>query len=92
MLDLINDSLPGDSIGGQRLRLRSEFRKLRPPLVDRHGILTRPPYDLSEALAKMYLVSEATYWPAAQLCEQGFGCYIQTDESAIPLRQCGRHR
>ena len=69
-LDLVDDPLPTDWQGRQRLRLRAGSRTLGPPLLYTHGpnqgLLRDPPLDLKTALAEMYRVPEIIYWPAAQ--------------------------
>jgi hypothetical protein len=69
-LDLVDDPLPTDWQGIQRLRLRAGSRKLGPPLVHENGPsrgLLRPPSpDLQTALKEMYRESEIVYWPPAQ--------------------------
>ena len=69
-LDLVDDPLPTDWQGRQRLRLRAGCRTLGPPLVytdeDRQGLLRPAPDDLDIALVEMYRVPEVKFWPAAQ--------------------------
>jgi hypothetical protein len=66
ILDLVDDPLSTDWQGRQRLRLRADSRTLGPPLQDRIGGWTRPPFDLSLALERMFIVPPVTYWPPAQ--------------------------
>jgi hypothetical protein len=69
-LDLVDDPLPTDWQGRQRLRLRAGSRSLGPPLIymngHKQGLLRPPSSDLDIALAEMYRVPEITYWPASQ--------------------------
>ncbi|QSZ33272.1 hypothetical protein DSL72_002860 [Monilinia vaccinii-corymbosi] len=71
-LDLVDDSLPTDWQGKQRLRLRASSRKIGPPLVyapnnpSKAGLLRPQPADIGEALDQMYRQSDITYWPPAQ--------------------------
>ena len=69
-LDLVDDPLPTDWQGTQRLRLRAGSRKLGPPLVHERGpmqgLLRGPSPDLATALKEMYRESEIVYWPPAQ--------------------------
>ncbi|KAM3071424.1 hypothetical protein ACMFMG_009022 [Clarireedia jacksonii] len=71
-LDIVDDPLPSDWQGKQRLRLRAGSRKLGPPLVYpsdhplKAGLLCPPPSDLDVALHRMYRYSEVTFWPPEQ--------------------------
>jgi hypothetical protein len=69
-LDLVDDPLPTDWQGRQRLRLRAGSRSLGPPLTymsgRKQGLLRPPSSDLDIALAEMYRVPEIIYWPASQ--------------------------
>ncbi|KAN0112859.1 hypothetical protein V8E51_005810 [Hyaloscypha variabilis] len=69
-IDLVDDPLPTDWQGRQRLRLRAGSRSLGPPLLytqgPKQGLLRPPSSDLDIALTEMYRVPEITYWPAAQ--------------------------
>jgi hypothetical protein len=69
-LDLVDDPLPTDWQGRQRLRLRAGCRTLGPPLLytdgPKQGLLRPPSSDLDIALTELYRVREITYWPAAQ--------------------------
>lgn len=65
-LDLVDDPLPIDWQGRQRLRLRAGSRTLGPPLLDSHGLLRPSSSNLNTALAEMFRVPEITYWPPAQ--------------------------
>jgi hypothetical protein len=69
-LDLVDDPLPTDWQGTQRLRLRAGSRSLGPPLIyssgEKRGILRAPNSDLRIALKEMYREREIVYWPAAQ--------------------------
>jgi hypothetical protein len=65
-LDLVNNTLPNDWQGTQRLRLRAGTRRLGPPLVDSNRLLRSPPADLEIALAEMYIVPEIAFWPPPQ--------------------------
>ncbi|KAI9643974.1 hypothetical protein NHQ30_007325 [Ciborinia camelliae] len=74
-LDVVDDPLPTDWQGKQRLRLRAGSRKVGPPLVyppdhpSKAGLLCRPPSDIGDALDQMYRQSDITYWPPAQAPE-----------------------
>ena len=65
-LDLVDDPLPDDWQGIQRLRLRAGTRRLGPPLLDSNRLLRSPPADLEIALAEMYIVPEIAFWPPPQ--------------------------
>ena len=69
-LDLVDDLLPTDWQGTQRLRLRAGSRKLGPPLTYNSGVnsrLLRPPNpDLRTALKEIYREQPIVYWPPAQ--------------------------
>jgi len=65
-LDLVDDPLPTDWQGTQRLRLRAGSRSLGPPLLYPNGLLRRPSPDLDIALAEMYRPREVQFWPPAQ--------------------------
>ena len=75
-IDLVDDPLPTDWQGRQRLRLRAGSRRLGSPLrypsshPSKVGLLREPPSDLTEALRQMYKYSEIQYWPAAQNPDQ----------------------
>lgn len=66
----MDDSLPTDWQGTQRLRLRAGSRKLGPPLTYESGvnsgILRAPNADLRTALKEMYREQPIVYWPPAQ--------------------------
>lgn len=66
--DLVDDPLPTDWQGKQRLRLRAGSRKLGPVLRDPatnldHGLIRPASDDLSIALEELYRESPITYWP-----------------------------
>lgn len=65
-MDLVDDPLPTDVYGTQRLRLRAGTRHRKPSLKDEQGLLRKPSADLDEALKEMYEVPPITYWPNAQ--------------------------
>jgi hypothetical protein len=71
-LDVVDDPLPSDWRGKQRLRLRVGSRKLGPPLVyppdhpSKAGLRCSPPDDLDVALSLMYKHSDVTFWPPEQ--------------------------
>lgn len=65
-LDLVDDPLPEDWQGKQRLRFRAGTRKLGPPLLDTKCLIRKPDPDLNIALREMYHVPPITYWPPAQ--------------------------
>jgi hypothetical protein len=69
-LDLVDDPLPTDWQGTQRLRLRAGSRSLGPPLTYdsgvKSGILRPPNPDLRTALNEMYREQPISYWPRAQ--------------------------
>lgn len=70
-LDVVDDPLPTDWQGKQRLRLRAGSRTIAPPLVyppnhpSKAGLLCLPA-DVEDALSQMYKQSDVTYWPPAQ--------------------------
>jgi hypothetical protein len=77
VLYLVDDPLPTDWQGRQRLRLRVDSRSLGPPLQDRDGFWVKHlPYDLSLALGSMYISSPITFWPPSQ-----YPGFDQADES-----------
>ncbi|ESZ94454.1 hypothetical protein SBOR_5172 [Sclerotinia borealis F-4128] len=71
-LDVVDDPLPIDWQGKQRLRLRAGSRRVGPPLVyppdhpSKAGLLCPAPSDIGDALDQMYRQSDITYWPPAQ--------------------------
>ena len=69
-LDLVDDPLPTDWQGTQRLRLRAGSRKLGPPLTYssgvKRGLLRDPNPDFRIALKEMYREQPIVYWPLAQ--------------------------
>lgn len=66
-LYLVDDPLPTDWQGRQRLRLRVGSRSPGPLLQDQRGHWQdRPHWDLSMALEKMYIAPPVTFWPGAQ--------------------------
>ena len=69
-LDLVDDPLPTDWQGTQRLRLRAGSRALRPPLTYesdvKRGLLRPPNPDLRTALKEMYRERDIVFWPPAQ--------------------------
>ncbi|KAB8290734.1 hypothetical protein EYC80_008371 [Monilinia laxa] len=74
-LDVVDDPLPTDWRGRQRLRLRAGSRKIGPPLVYppdhplKAGLLRPSPTDIGDALDQMYRQSDVIYWPPAQVPE-----------------------
>ncbi|KAF7892199.1 uncharacterized protein EAF01_010279 [Botrytis porri] len=70
-LDIVDDPLPTDWQGKQRLRLRAGSRTIGPPLVyppdhpSKAGLLCSLS-DAEDALSQMYKQSDITYWPPAQ--------------------------
>ncbi|PQE25660.1 F-box domain-containing protein [Rutstroemia sp. NJR-2017a BBW] len=71
-LDIVDDPLPSDWEGKQRLRLRAGSRRLGPPLFypsdhpSKAGLQCSPPQDLDTALSVMYRQSDVTFWPPEQ--------------------------
>ena len=69
-LDLVDDPLPTDWQGTQRLRLRAGSRNLGPPLRYEQGVkrgMLRPPdADVRTAIKEMYREQPIVYWPKAQ--------------------------
>lgn len=70
-LDLVDDPLPTDWKGTQRLRLRAGSRKLGPPLMypsshPKAGLYRKPSADLPTALREMYIEQPIHFWPPAQ--------------------------
>lgn len=69
-LDLVDDPLPTDWSGRQRLRLRAGSRKLGPPLVDEAGLLCEPSEDLHTAVGQLYEDKGISFWPWAPTSER----------------------
>lgn len=65
-MDLVDDPLPTDVYGTQRLRLRAGTRHRKPSLRDEQGLLRKPSAVLDEALREMYEAPPIKYWPEAQ--------------------------
>jgi hypothetical protein len=65
-LDLVDDPLPEDWQGKQRLRLRARTRTLDPILKNNTGLIRKPSLNLQTAIHEMYNDSFPTYWPPAQ--------------------------
>jgi len=65
-MDLVDDPLPTDWQGKQRLRLRAGSRKLGPPLLDSDGLSRPPDEDWRVAVQEMYIEQGVKFWPAAQ--------------------------
>jgi hypothetical protein len=62
-LDLVDDPLPEDWQGIQRLRLQAGTRRLRPPLLNCNRLLRPPLANLKIALVEIYIMPKIAFWP-----------------------------
>ncbi|KAH6683124.1 hypothetical protein B0J14DRAFT_139432 [Halenospora varia] len=65
-IDLVDDPLPLDWTGTQRLRLRGASRRLGRILQDDAGLIRQHSDDLPTALEELYEKQDITFWPQAQ--------------------------
>jgi hypothetical protein len=81
-LDLVDDPVPTDYYGTQRLRLRGGSRRLGPLLKDENDLLRPPSNDLKTAIKELYVVKDVEYWPRTQSSdnEESLGNKLDNDQ------------